>query len=167
MHHGNGTQHLFESDPRVFYLSLHEDPSTCYPGTGRQLKERGIGKGEGFTLNLPLPGGSKDAAYSRGLSGSRPAPAKEFAPQFVLISAGFDAHQDDPLAHLNLTRDAYKAMGEMLLQLAEDSASGRLISVLEGGYNLTVLADCVEDHLRLLLGGGEANFPKKVTFLAS
>jgi acetoin utilization deacetylase AcuC-like enzyme len=79
---------------------------------------------------------------------------KEFAPQFVLISAGFDAHVDDPLAHQTLTRGAYLEMGKLLLQLAEDTAQGRLITVLEGGYNLTVLADCVEDHLRLLLGEG-------------
>ncbi len=153
VHHGNGTQHMFESDPRVFYLSLHEDPSTCYPGTGRS-SERGTGPGEGFTLNLPMPAGSGDAACLEALRDHGLPRLKEFAPQFVLISAGYDAHLDDPLAQLNLTRDAYKKMGEMLLQLAEDSAAGRLISVLEGGYNLTVLADCVEDHLRLLLGEG-------------
>ncbi len=153
VHHGNGTQHLFESDPRVFYLSLHEDPSSCYPGTGSS-SERGTGLGEGFTLNLPMPAGSGDAAYLEAFRDQGLPRLKEFAPQFVLISAGFDAHQDDPLANLNLTRDAYKEMGAMLLQLAEDSAAGRLISVLEGGYNLTVLADCVEDHLRLLLGEG-------------
>ncbi len=153
VHHGNGTQHMFESDPRVFYLSLHEDPSTCYPGTGRS-SERGTGPGEGFTLNLPMPAGSGDAACLEALRDHGLPRLKEFAPQFVLISAGYDAHQDDPLAHLNLTRDAYKKMGEMLRQPAADSAAGRLISVLEGGYNLTVLADCVEDHLRLLLGEG-------------
>jgi len=151
VHHGNGTQHMFESDPRVFYLSLHEDPSSCYPGTGRS-QEEGKGKGKGFTLNLPLPGGSGDEEYLQALEQEGLPRLREFAPQFVLISAGFDAHEDDPLAHQNLTREAYQKMGELLLELAHESAEGRLISVLEGGYSLTVLANCVEDHLRLLLG---------------
>jgi acetoin utilization deacetylase AcuC-like enzyme len=153
VHHGNGTQHMFESDPRVFYLSLHEDPYSCYPGTGHS-SERGKGKGEGFNLNLPLPAGSGDEAYLKALNEEALPRLRQFAPQFVLISAGFDAHADDPLAHQTLTRGAYLEMGKLLLQLAEDSAAGRLITVLEGGYNLTVLADCVEDHLRLLLGEG-------------
>jgi acetoin utilization deacetylase AcuC-like enzyme len=153
VHHGNATQHMFESDPRVFYLSLHEDPYTCYPGTGHS-SERGKGKGEGFNLNLPMPAGSGDEAYLKALKEQGLPRLKEFAPQFVMISAGFDAHADDPLAHQNLSREAYREMGQLLLQLAEDSAGGRLISVLEGGYNLTVLADCVEDQLRLMLGVG-------------
>jgi acetoin utilization deacetylase AcuC-like enzyme len=153
VHHGNATQHMFESDPRVFYLSLHEDPHTCYPGTGHS-SERGKGKGEGFNLNLPLPAGSGDEAYLKALTEQGLPRLKEFAPQFVMISAGFDAHADDPLAHQTLSREAFQNMGNLLLQLAEDSAGGRLIGVLEGGYNLTVLADCVEDQLRLMLGEG-------------
>jgi acetoin utilization deacetylase AcuC-like enzyme len=151
VHHGNGTQHLFDSDPRVFYLSVHEDPSSCYPGTGGRGEE-GHGKGKGFTLNLPMLEGNGDTEYLAALEQEGLPRLREFDPQFVLISAGFDAHEDDPLAHQNLTREAYKKMGEMLLQLAQDHAGGRLVSVLEGGYSLTVLADCVEDHLRLLLG---------------
>ncbi len=151
VHHGNGTQHMFESDPRVFYLSLHEDPSSCYPGTGRR-QEEGKGKGKGFTLNLPMPGGSGDEEHLQALEQEGLPRLREFSPQFVLISAGFDAHEDDPLAHQNLSREAYNKMGAMLLQLAQDQAESRLISVLEGGYSLTVLANCVEDHLRLLLG---------------
>lgn len=153
VHHGNGTQHMFESDPRVFYLSLHEDPYSCYPGTGFR-QEEGKGPGKGFTLNLPLPAGSGDIEYLRALEEEGLPRLRKFAPQFILISAGFDAHESDPLAHQNLTREAYRKMGGMLLQLAEETAEGRLISLLEGGYNLTVLADCVEDHLRLLLGHG-------------
>jgi acetoin utilization deacetylase AcuC-like enzyme len=151
VHHGNGTQHLFETDPRVFFFSVHEDPFSCYPGTGLR-KEQGKGKGKGFTLNIPLAAGSGDDAYLKVLEEEGLPRLREFAPQFVLISAGFDAHEDDPMAHQTLTRGAYQKMGEMLLQLAQEYADGRLISVLEGGYNLTVLADCVEDHLRLLLG---------------
>ncbi len=151
VHHGNGTQHLFEADPRVFYLSLHEDPDYCYPGTGRR-KEKGRGPGEGYTLNLPLPPRSGDEDYLEALEKEGLPRLYDFAPQFVLISAGFDAHRLDPLAHQNLTRRGYTAMGRMLLKLAQDTARGRLMSVLEGGYNLEVLADCVEDHLRLLSG---------------
>jgi len=151
VHHGNGTQHLFESDPRVFYLSLHEDPQFCYPGTGYR-KEHGKGPGEGFTLNLPLPTGSGDVEYLQALEKEGVPRLREFAPQFLLISAGFDAHRDDPLAHQELSREGYREMGRLLLKLARETEEGRVITVLEGGYNLEVLADCVEDHLRLLLG---------------
>ena len=151
VHHGNGTQHLLEADPRVFYLSLHEDPHSCYPGTG-YARERGRGAGEGFTLNLPLPSGSGDAEALKALKEQGLPALEHFAPQFLLISAGFDAHRDDPLARLELTRAGYQAMGRLLLDLARKTAAGRIVTVLEGGYNLQVLADCVEDHLRLLLG---------------
>jgi acetoin utilization deacetylase AcuC-like enzyme len=150
VHHGNGTQHLFEEDPRVFYLSLHEDPYTCYPGTGFH-KEQGKGAGKGTTLNLPLSEGSGDKEYLQALTKKGLPKLKQFAPEFVLISAGFDAHEDDPLSHQNLSREAYKTMVSLLLELAQETAGGRLVGVLEGGYNLTVLADCVEDHLRLLM----------------
>jgi acetoin utilization deacetylase AcuC-like enzyme len=151
VHHGNGTQHLFESDPRVFYLSLHEDPQYCYPGTGYRT-EQGKGPGQGFTLNLPMPLGAGDAEYLAALDQEAGPPLRKFDPQFVLISAGFDAHARDPLAQIQLSREGFAAMGSRVLELARERASGRVISVLEGGYNLAVLAECVEDHLRLLLG---------------
>lgn len=150
VHHGNGTQHLFETDPRVFYLSLHEDPQYCYPGTGFQ-REMGKGPGQGFTLNLPFAPHSGDEEYLEALKNKGLPRLREFAPQFLLISAGFDAHQHDPLAHMNLSRDAYRQMGRMLLDLAQETAEGRLIIVLEGGYNLEVLEECTEDLVRLLL----------------
>ncbi len=151
VHHGNGTQHLFEADPRVFYISLHEDPQYCYPGTGYS-RERGKGPGEGFTLNLPFPPRSGDDEYLEALKTEVLPRLREFAPQFLLISAGFDAHQDDPLAHMKLTRSGYREMGRLLLDLAGETAGGRVIAVLEGGYNLEVLEECTEDHTRLLLG---------------
>jgi acetoin utilization deacetylase AcuC-like enzyme len=151
LHHGNGTQHLFEADPRVFYLSLHEDPMYCYPGTGYR-REQGKGPGQGFTQNLPLPPGSGDAEYLKALKEEGLPRLRQFAPQFLLISAGFDAHQDDPLGHQKMTREGYLAMGRLLLALAQETAEGRVITVLEGGYSVTVLADCLEDHLRLLMG---------------
>jgi acetoin utilization deacetylase AcuC-like enzyme len=154
VHHGNGTQHLLESDPRVFYLSLHEDPQYCYPGTGYR-QETGKGPGQGFTLNLPLPPRSGDEDYLAALKKEGLPRLREFGPQFLLISAGFDAHRQDPLAHMNLSRDGYREMGGLLLDLAQETAGGRVITVLEGGYNLQVLEECTEDHLRLLLGIAE------------
>jgi len=150
VHHGNGTQHLFEADPRVFYLSLHEDPQYCYPGSGYR-REEGKGPGKGFTLNLPFPPRSGDEEYLEALQNEGLPRVRQFSPQFVMISAGFDAHSKDPLAHMHLTRSGYREMGRLVLDLAQESAGGRVITVLEGGYNLEVLEECVEDHLRLLL----------------
>jgi acetoin utilization deacetylase AcuC-like enzyme len=151
VHHGNGTQHLFEADPRVFYVSLHEDPQHCYPGTGYR-RETGKGAGEGFTLNLPMPPHSDDSDYLAALKKEVLPRLRTFDPQFVFISAGFDAHTNDPLAHMNVTREGYREMGQLLLDLAQETAGGRLVTVLEGGYNLEVLEECVEDHVRLLMG---------------
>jgi acetoin utilization deacetylase AcuC-like enzyme len=150
LHHGNGTQHLFEADPRVFFVSLHADPQHCYPGTGYR-QEEGTGAGKGFTLNLPLPLRSGDAEYLEALSSEALPRLRQFAPQLVFISAGFDAHQKDPLALMRVTRQGYRDMGQLILDLAQETASGRLITVLEGGYNPEVLEECVEDHVRLLL----------------
>ncbi len=151
VHHGNGTQHLFEEDPRVFYVSLHEDPQHCYPGTGYR-REEGKGPGQGFTLNLPLRTHSDDSDYLMALKNEALPRLQAFAPQFVFISAGFDAHTGDPLAHMNMTREGYREMGRLVLDLAQETAEGRLVTVLEGGYNLEVLEECVEDHVRLLMG---------------
>ncbi len=151
VHHGNGTQHLFEEDPRVFYVSLHEDPQHCYPGTGYR-REEGKGPGQGFTLNLPLRAHSDDSDYLAALKKEALPRLQAFAPQFVFISAGFDAHVNDPLAHMNVTREGYREMGQLVLDLAQETAEGRLVTVLEGGYNLEVLEECVEDHVRLLMG---------------
>jgi acetoin utilization deacetylase AcuC-like enzyme len=150
VHHGNGTQHLFEEDPRVFYISMHEDPEYCYPGTGFS-KETGKGPGQGYTLNLPFPPRSGDWEYVEALKKMALPRLREFAPQFLLISAGFDAHEGDPLAHMKLTQDGYRKMGQLLIDLAQETAAGRIVGVLEGGYNLEVLAECVEDLLRLFL----------------
>ena len=151
VHHGNGTQHVLEADPRVFYVSLHEDPQHCYPGTGYR-REEGKGPGQGFTLNLPLSPHSDDHDYLTALKKEALPRLQAFAPQFVFISAGFDAHVNDPLAHMSLTREGYREMGQLLLDLAQETTGGRLVTVLEGGYNLEVLEECVEDHVRLLMG---------------
>jgi acetoin utilization deacetylase AcuC-like enzyme len=150
VHHGNGTQHLFESDPRVFYVSLHEDPQHCYPGTGYR-REQGKGAGQGFTLNLPLAPRSGDEEYLEALTTEALPRLTDYAPQMVFISAGYDGHSNDPLAHMHLTRQGYREMTRLVLELAQKTAEDRLITVLEGGYNLEVLAECVEDHIRLLM----------------
>jgi acetoin utilization deacetylase AcuC-like enzyme len=150
VHHGNGTQHAFEEDPSIFYLSVHQFP--LYPGTGR-ASERGRGAGEGTTRNLPLPPGSGDreflAALEQGLD-----EAVSFAPEFVLVSAGFDAHHRDPLAQLEVTTEAYRDATMLVRRLAETHGGGRLVSVLEGGYDLQALTSSVAAHLGALLDSG-------------
>ena len=148
VHHGNGTQHLFERDPSVLYASLHESPH--YPGTGA-ASERGLGDGEGATLNCPLPGGTGDDAWLAAFEG-RVLPALEaFAPELVLVSAGFDAHERDPLSSMRLSAEAYARMTAGLREQADRSAGGRLVSCLEGGYDLIGLAEGVEAHVGVLL----------------
>lgn len=148
VHHGNGTQHSFEDDPTVFYCSLHQYPH--YPGTGA-ARERGTGAGEGFTLNIPMSAGSTDEEYIKAFEEKVVPAADSFSPDFVLISAGFDAHQDDPLAGINLTDDTYYRMSKIMKEIAENHCSGRLISFLEGGYNLSALARSTAAHLKALM----------------
>ena len=125
-------------------------PQYCYPGTG-YAQEEGKGPGKGFTLNLPFPPRSGDEEYLEAINDQAMPRLRQFAPQLVMISAGFDAHSKDPLANMHLTRSAYREMTRLMLDLARESAGGRLITVLEGGYNLEVLEECMEDHVRLLL----------------
>jgi acetoin utilization deacetylase AcuC-like enzyme len=152
VHHGNGTQHAFEADADVFFCSIHQDPRALYPGTG-YAAERGIGPGEGATLNLPMPAGSGDDDYRRILQGQFLPAAEAFEPELVLLSAGFDGHADDPLASIRLSDEGFAWMGRMIRGLADRFASGRLVSILEGGYNLDVLRRCVAQHVAILEGG--------------
>lgn len=149
VHHGNGTQHLLEQDPTTLYISLHGHPHYLYPGTGF-MEERGRGAGEGFTVNVPLPPGTRDAAYRAAFEQHVSPPAESFAPQAILISAGFDAHADDPIGNLSLSDDTFAWMGRQVLGWAARHAAGRVLSVLEGGYNLDVLRRCVAEHVQLL-----------------
>ncbi|MAF66654.1 MAG: histone deacetylase [Planctomycetes bacterium] len=148
VHHGNGTQHAFEHDPSVFFLSLHQWPH--YPGSGA-ADEHGSGEGEGTTRNLPLPAGSGDrewlAALEEGLR-----EVESFAPEFILVSAGFDAHAADPLSGTCVTTAAYARMTEAVGALAQRCAQGRLLSMLEGGYDLAALASSAAAHLAALRG---------------
>lgn len=138
VHHGNGTQEIFWEDPRVLYISSHQFP--FYPGTGA-LDEVGEGRGQGFTLNLPLPGGMGDQDYSRAYREIVEPIGKAFDPQLVLVSAGFDAHAADPLGGMSLTGAGFAEVTDVCLALASGSAQGRLVAVLEGGYSLEGLAD--------------------------
>jgi acetoin utilization deacetylase AcuC-like enzyme len=149
VHHGNGTQHLFEEDPTVFYASLHQWP--LYPGTGA-ASERGRGAGEGATLNLPQAAGSGEVEWLGAMERELLPALDAFRPELVLVSAGFDAHRLDPLAQVRLTEESYRRMTRLLAELAERHAGGRLVSVLEGGYHVRALADSVQAHLEELRG---------------
>lgn len=146
VHHGNGTQAAFLDDDSVLFISLHQDPSTCYPGTG-YARECGIRGGLGLTLNIPFFPGAGDAEYQSAIE-SKVVPALEdFAPEFLLLSAGFDAHRDDPLAQINLTENGFGQMTRSLAATADTLCRGRIVSALEGGYNLRALGRSVVHHL--------------------
>ena len=147
VHHGNGTQAAFNDNPTVFYFSTHQSP--FYPGTGR-AEERGEGKGVGSKLNVPLPAGSGDADYLKAFEEKLKPAADAFKPDFVLVSAGFDAAQGDLLGRMKITPDGYAALTRIVKSIAERHCQGRLVSVLEGGYNLEALAASVEAHVRTL-----------------
>lgn len=149
VHHGNGTQHVFEDDPDVFFFSLHQVP--LYPGTGMR-HERGRGAGEGATLNCPLPPGAGDDAFLGALADELVPAADAFRPEFVLISAGFDAHRRDPLAQLEVTTPAYGEAARIVRGIAERHCGGKVVSSLEGGYDLDALCDAACAHLEGLLG---------------
>jgi acetoin utilization deacetylase AcuC-like enzyme len=144
VHHGNGTQHLFEEDPSVFYASLHQWP--LYPGTG-SADERGSGAGEGTTLNAPQPPGAGDREWLGALEGTVLPALEAFRPEFLIVSAGFDAHERDPLAQTQLSTEAFGTMTVLALDLARRCCRGRLVSTLEGGYDLDALAESVALHL--------------------
>ena len=138
VHHGNGTQHIFEYDPTVLYVSLHQYP--FYPGTGAK-SERGLGKGEGYTMNFPLPAGTGEKTYL-GVFKDEIVPAlSRFKPGLLIISAGFDAHKDDPLGGMELADESFGKMTDLIKNIAP------VVSVLEGGYHLEALARSVEQHV--------------------
>ena len=150
VHHGNGIQHSFERDNTVYYCSLHQHPATLYPGTGWP-NEMGKGLGKGFTLNLSLEPGAGDEEWLDMFDTNFLPAAHNFRPDFVIISAGFDGHRKDPLAQLNLTDDAYKIMAEKMKKIAQEYCQGRLLSILEGGYQLGILSNCVAIHVETLM----------------
>ena len=153
VHHGNGTQHSFEPRADVLYASTHQYP--FYPGTGA-ANETGTGAGEGFTVNVPLPAGTGDEGYAEASQGQVLPALRRFAPDVLLLSAGFDAWQADPLGGMRVTRDGFRAWGDWLRELAAELCGGRVLALLEGGYDLRSLPLLVEDHLAGLAGGRPA-----------
>ena len=148
VHHGNGTQHAFSADPSVLYFSLHQWPH--YPGTGRR-DETGDNEGKGYTVNIPLAPGSTDTDFLGALRDFLRPALDRFHPEFILISAGFDAHADDPLSRTMVTTEGYAEMTREVAAMAAIHCKGRIVSVLEGGYSLPALANSVEAHVKVLV----------------
>ena len=149
VHHGNGTQDIFYDSPQVLFFSTHQFP--YYPGSG-DLREVGAGAGKGYTINVPLPAGVGDRGFTRVYGELLTAAAERFRPDLILVSAGYDAHWDDPLAGLRLSLGGYWGLAQTVVALADRLCGGRLVVTLEGGYNLEVLSRGVADTCRALLG---------------
>lgn len=149
VHHGNGTQDIFYDEPRVLYISTHESP--LYPGTG-SMEETGSGDGEGATINIPLLAGSSDAEYLEAFEQVVVPAVRRFAPQLVLVSAGYDPHWSERLAMMEVSVTGFARMAGVIKGLADELCDGRLVFALEGGYSLDVLAASVRATFDVLLG---------------
>ena len=147
VHHGNGTQHSFYKDSSVYYSSIHQYP--FYPGTG-SVDETGTGDGLGSNLNLPMRAYSCDVDYINAIEYKLIPVIQKFNPDLIIISAGFDAHENDPLAQINLSTECYGKMTQKLVEIANDVCNGRILSMLEGGYDYSALADSVQLHVETL-----------------
>ncbi len=146
LHHGNGTQHSFEDDPSILYFSTHQ-----YPGTGA-CNDVGVGKGKGFTINVPLSAGYGDGEYAAIYESILPLVAAEFKPELILVSAGFDIYRHDPLGGMDVTQKGFAALTRILMDIAEATCEGRLVMTLEGGYHIEGERDSVKSVLRELAG---------------
>ena len=153
VHHGNGTQDAFYRDRSVLYVSTHQYP--FYPGTGA-VREAGAAEGEGFTVNIPLPAGCGDAEYLRVFKEIVAPIGEKFRPDWILVSAGFDPHQRDPLGAMDVTEQGFGAMAAMLLRLAEKHCGGKIAFLLEGGYDLAALKNSVLAVLQQMKGPAAA-----------
>jgi acetoin utilization deacetylase AcuC-like enzyme len=160
VHHGNGTQDAFYEDARVLYVSSHAYP--FYPGTG-SLGETGAGAGRGFNLNLPMPAGLGDADYARVYRQVVEPVVRAYDPELVLVSVGFDAHANDPLADMHLSDRGYRELAQVCVALAEGSARRRAVFVLEGGYDLRALAASGAEVARALLDEEAPRLPWRET----
>jgi len=149
LHHGNGTQHSFDDDPRVLYFSTHQYP--YYPGTG-SLQEIGRGKGEGYTINVPLSTGADDAAFVKIFRKILQPAALQYKPDFVLLSAGFDTYFQDPLGGMRVTPKGFAALTRIMLDIADSCCEGRFVVVLEGGYHVMGLAESIKAVLEEMRG---------------
>jgi acetoin utilization deacetylase AcuC-like enzyme len=149
VHHGNGTQGVFYDDPSVFFFSTHQYP--WYPGTGSR-GENGIGRGSGYTLNVPLRALTPASEQKRAFGAAVGDIASKFKPDLIIISAGFDSHNGDPLGQLLLEDEDFIAMTRTMKEWSQEACNGRLVSCLEGGYNLQTLGQTVRAHVKELLG---------------
>lgn len=156
VHHGNGTQEMFYDDDSVLYISTHQYP--FYPGTGK-LTETGVGRGLGYTLNIPLPARNGDSNYAHVCKQLIWPMVRRFQPQLVLVSAGFDAHHRDPLAMMALSLHGFARMTRELIKMAEEFCDGKIVFVLEGGYDLEVLGHGVRNIAHALLGERQVSDP--------
>jgi acetoin utilization deacetylase AcuC-like enzyme len=147
VHHGNGTQDIFYSDPTVVYFSVHQYP--YYPGTGT-ASERGEGKGEGATINIPLSEGTPAQVHRKLFSEALRSIEDSFPPDLIIISAGFDSRRGDPLGGLLLEDNDFREMTDEVMEMADRHCEGRIVSVLEGGYNLDTLGETVRAHITKL-----------------
>jgi acetoin utilization deacetylase AcuC-like enzyme len=149
VHHGNGTQHIFERDPTVLYISTHQYP--YYPGTGA-ADEIGVGDGAGFTVNIPMESGSVDTDYQLVFDEIVIPVLRQFRPDLLIVSAGYDAHERDPLATMRATADGFGAMTMALRGVADEVCRGRLALVTEGGYDLQALGASLDETIKMLVG---------------
>jgi acetoin utilization deacetylase AcuC-like enzyme len=156
VHHGNGTQNAFYTDPGVLYVSTHRYP--FYPGTGA-AEEVGAGEGRGYTVNIPFPAGFGDAEYLAAFESIVQPIAMQYQPDFVLISAGFDPHARDPLGGMGVSAAGFARMAQSLLAVARESSGDRCVAVLEGGYDLEAIRDSCDAVLAELVGDGGATQP--------
>ena len=152
VHHGNGTQHIFERDPTVFYYSIHEHPTFCYPGTGREF-ELGKDAGHGYTKNSPVLPGQGDKEYKALMQRDLFPAFEAFKPEVILVSSGFDAHIDDNMSDIKLTTEGFSWIIEKIVEMADRYSQGRLISILEGGYSIRRLPELARNHVEILLNG--------------
>ncbi|HJT77723.1 MAG TPA: histone deacetylase [Gemmataceae bacterium] len=150
VHHGNGTQDIFYDDPEVLFFSIHRFGRGFYPGTG-DADETGAGRGLGYTLNMPVRYGTSRPEYHAAFTRALERAADRIKPELVLLSAGFDAHARDPVGSLGLETEDFGPLTRQVLDVANTHADGRLVSCLEGGYNLGALAESVQLHLEELL----------------
>jgi acetoin utilization deacetylase AcuC-like enzyme len=157
VHHGNGTQDSFYREPRVLYTSTHQYP--YYPGTGG-INETGEGLGRGYTINIPLPAGCGDAEYRQVYKQIIIPAVRRFAPQLILVSAGYDTHRNDPLAMIELSPDGFTWVVAAIKDLADELCGGKLVLTLEGGYNLEAQATAVEATFRVLMGENVVGSPE-------
>jgi acetoin utilization deacetylase AcuC-like enzyme len=158
VHHGNGTQDAFYADPSVLFISTHQYGAGFYPGTGA-ADETGVGPGKGFNLNVPLPPGGGDKGFGRIATDIVAPAADRFAPQLLIISAGFDAHWRDPLARLQLSLAGYARWMRALCEIAARHCGGQIVLTLEGGYDLPALCGGVRTVFQVLLGDAEISDP--------